>query len=95
VDTDPRGFITPHPTTAEANRVNTAIRSGDYYPTQVGVFCDHCGDTHEADYLVDVEDDRRARFEVARAYLRTQGWQCDEHGDYCPEHVPVPTALEG
>lgn len=82
---DLRGFITPTPTAEQARRVNEAIRSGDYTPTLIGVFCDECEITVEADYLVGVEDDQRARFEVARAHLRTQGWRCDPRADLCPD----------
>lgn len=90
---DPRGFIPPHPTSEQARHVNDALRSDDFYPTQVGVFCDRCGDTVEADYLVGAEDDQATRFGIARAHLRTVGWQCDDRGDFCPDHA-TPSATE-
>jgi len=56
------------------------------FPCQVAVFCDVCGHEERGDYLVREADPQEARFETARAFLRTQGWRCDENGDYCPNH---------
>jgi hypothetical protein len=90
--TDIRGLIPPHPDTDTARRINAAIRSESHYPTQVGVFCDRCGDTVEADYLVGVDDDQAARFEIARGHLRTVGWRCDAKGDLCPACITPAAA---
>lgn len=87
---DLRGLIPPVPAAGDAARVNGAIRSGDYMPSQIGVFCDYCDTEVLKDYLVGVDDDKAARFEVARAYLRTQGWKCDASGDSCPACAPAP-----
>jgi hypothetical protein len=56
-------------------------------PVQIGVFCDDCKTTGEHDYLVREDSTRVERFEVARAHLRTQGWQCDAYGDFCPDCI--------
>lgn len=87
---DLRGFIPPHPTPEQACAVGNAIRSGEYYPALIGVFCDECEHTEEADYLVHVEDDQAARFRIARDHLNTVGWACDTRGDYCPNHTHTP-----
>lgn len=91
---DPRGFIPIHPDIATARRVNDAIRSDDFYPCQVGIFCDRCGDTVEADYVVGANDAQPERFEIARAHLRSVGWSCDGRGDFCPAHA-APSTQEG
>lgn len=87
---DLRGLIPPVPTAEDAARVNGAIRSGDYMPTQIVVFCDYCDMDTCYEYLVGADDSKVARLEVARAYLRTQGWKCDAGGDSCPACAPTP-----
>jgi hypothetical protein len=70
--------------------IAAAIRDPDSgaMPVQVGVFCDDCGTTVERDYLVAEDSTQKQRFQVARHHLRqNEGWQCDEHGDFCPACV--------
>jgi len=66
--------------------VNAIVRDPNdpRYPSQIGVYCDECGTTITADYLVSTEQTKAERLEVARAHLRQDGWICDERGDYCP-----------
>jgi hypothetical protein len=58
--------------------------TGNEFPSQIGVFCDGCGTTVERDYVVSETMTQPERFEVARASLRHEGWQCDSSGDWCP-----------
>lgn len=69
--------------------VNAIVRDPNdpRYPSCVSVFCDECGITVCADYLVHEDDDQATRFGYARAHLRTLGWVCDKTGDYCPDCV--------
>lgn len=56
------------------------------FPCSVAVFCDVCEREERGDYLVHEHDSQDVRFGYARAYLRTQGWRCDDTGDFCPDH---------
>ncbi|MEU6712911.1 hypothetical protein ABZ897_15635 [Nonomuraea sp. NPDC046802] len=58
--------------------------AADEFPSLIGVFCDGCRTTVERDYVVSKAMTKPERFEVARATLRREGWQCDESGDWCP-----------
>lgn len=60
-------------------------RTEDYHPAQVSIFCDRCEYTVSGDYLVHRKDDQEARFGYARSHLRSQGWSCDNQGDFCPD----------
>lgn len=64
-------------------------------PVQIGVCCDDCGSTVERDYLVSETSTKAERFEVAREHLRGEGWQCDEHGDFCPDCIATDWVGEG
>jgi hypothetical protein len=74
------------PGTVPPEIVSAALRDphSPLYPSQIGVYCDECGTTTEADYLVSTEQTKAERLDVARQHLRRQGWICDERGDYCP-----------
>jgi hypothetical protein len=74
--------------------VNAIIRDPDspLYPSQIGVYCDDCGTTVKADYLVSTDMTKAERLEVARKHLRAQGWRCDEFGDVCPTCERPPAA---
>ncbi|MFJ7417946.1 hypothetical protein ACIQXD_04955 [Streptomyces uncialis] len=77
-------MATPEPLTPET--VSAILRDPDsaLYPTQITVFCDECGTEITADYMVSTDQTSGERLEAARAHLRTQGWECDRAGDYCP-----------
>jgi hypothetical protein len=68
--------------------VSAILRDPDspLYPSRIGVFCDSCFTAESNDYMVSDDMDRDERLEVARAHMRTRGWQCDATGDFCPEH---------
>jgi hypothetical protein len=74
--------------------VNAIIRDPDspLHPSQIGVYCDDCGTTVKADYLVSTNMTKAERLEVARKHLRAQGWRCDEFGDVCPSCERPPAA---
>jgi len=59
---------------------------GPLYPSKIVVFCDDCGTEVAGEFMVSTEQTSAQRLEVARAHFRTQGWQCDRSGDYCPTH---------
>jgi hypothetical protein len=83
---------TPAPLTPET--VSAILRDPDspLYPSRITVFCDDCGVQNTGEYMVSTEQTSTERLEVARAHLRTQGWQCDETGDFCPEHKGAASA---
>lgn len=67
--------------------ISAAIRdpNSGAMPVQIAVYCDGCMRTAIHDYLVRVEATKRERLEAARDHMRRKdGWQCDEHGDFCP-----------
>jgi hypothetical protein len=74
----------------EPEQVSAILRDPDSpcYPTRIAVFCDRCGTEHAADYLVHEADDQPTRLGYARKHLRSQGWRCDETGDFCPSCKP-------
>lgn len=60
------------------------------YPSQITVFCDHCGHEATRDYMVSEHMTRAERLGVARKHLvANEGWQHDEEtgDDFCPEHA--------
>lgn len=66
--------------------------TGQRYPHFLGVFCDRCGETIEADLIVSDLDDKPTRLGYIRAYVvREHGWSCDERGDFCPKCKPGPS----
>ncbi|PVC80561.1 hypothetical protein DBP19_36095 [Streptomyces sp. CS090A] len=75
--------------------VSAILRDTDspLYPTQITVFCDHCGTKATRDYMVSEDMTQGERLAVARKHLAdTQGWECDPIGDdFCPEHAGTPT----
>ncbi|MFE4051210.1 hypothetical protein [Streptomyces sp. YIM B13518] len=68
--------------------VSAILRDPDspLYPSRITVFCDDCGTEATGEFMVSAEQTGTERLEVARAYLRTKGWQCDYSGDFCPNH---------
>jgi hypothetical protein len=74
--------------------VNAIVRNPDdpRYPSQITVFCDHCGAENTGDYMVSTDMDREQRLAVARQHLVTnEGWEHTADGDdFCPEHAGSP-----
>lgn len=64
------------------------------FPCSIAVFCDVCEHEERGDYLVREVDAQETRFGFARAFLRTQGWRCDDTGDFCPQHDRTPQPQE-
>lgn len=57
-----------------------------YYPSQIGVFCDDCGNAYTGDYVVHTAMSRTERLAVARKHLTdNEGWDCGAAGDLCPQ----------
>lgn len=71
--------------------VNAIVRDmGDpRYPSQITVFCDHCGVERTGDYMVSAEMSSTERLAVARKHLvANEGWEHNEYGDdFCPAHA--------
>jgi hypothetical protein len=92
--TDP----TTTPGTMPPDMVNAIVRDMDdpRYPSQITVFCDHCGTEDTADYMVSEDMTPTERLAVARQHLvEHKGWQhdADTGDDFCPEHAaPKPSA---
>ncbi len=63
--------------------------TGPRYPTAITVYCDRCYVDHPGIYVVTDDIGRDERLGFARARMRTIGWSCDEHGDYCPDCRPA------
>jgi hypothetical protein len=82
----------PAPLTPEI--VSAILRDPEspYYPTQITVFCDHCGTERTGDYIVSDLMTRDERLAVARKHLvDTEGWEHTTDGDdFCPEHAGSP-----
>jgi hypothetical protein len=54
------------------------------FPSAISIYCDACGITQTADYVVNDHMTRFERFQVARNYLNAEaGWQCNEEADLC------------
>jgi hypothetical protein len=68
------------------------------YPSQITVFCDHCGTEDTADYMVSEDMTPTERLAVARRHLvEHKGWQhdADTGDDFCPAHAaPKATTTE-
>ncbi len=78
------------PTQEYINRVNAVVRAAavddaaELYPCRLGVFCDRCEDTFEADFIVSTEMTPAERLAVVRRHVVTvRGWRCDKTGDFC------------
>ncbi|MFE3381366.1 hypothetical protein [Streptomyces anulatus] len=63
------------------------------YPSQITVFCDHCGIEATGDYMVSADMSSTELLAVARKHLvDNEGWQHDDMGDdFCPEHAAPTT----
>lgn len=80
------------PTAGDAS-INDVVRAaamdegeGELYPCRLGVFCDHCEDTFEADFIVSTEMTKAERLGVVRNHVvKRLGWRCDATGDYCED----------
>lgn len=74
--------------------VSAILRDPDspLYPTQITVFCDHCGTEHTGDYMVSEDMTSEQRLAVARKHLvDSEGWEhTDDGDDFCPEHAGSP-----
>jgi hypothetical protein len=79
------------------DEVNAIVRNMDdpRYPTQITVFCDHCGIENTGDYMVREGMTSRERLDVARQHLvQNEGWEHTADGDdFCPVHA-APAASE-
>lgn len=63
-----------------------AADEGELYPCRLGVFCDRCEDTFEADFIVSTQMTKAERLAVVRRHVVTvRGWRCDKRGDYCAD----------
>lgn len=61
-----------------------AMDEGELYPCRLGVFCDRCEDTFEADFIVSTEMTKAERLAVVRNHVvKRLGWRCDKTGDFC------------
>lgn len=61
-----------------------AMDEGELYPCRLGVFCDHCEDTFEGDFIVSIHMSKTERLAVVRSHVvKTMGWRCDKQGDFC------------
>jgi hypothetical protein len=74
------------------DEVNAIVRNMDdpRYPTQITVFCDHCGRERTGDYMVREGMTSRERLAVAREHLvDNEGWEhdADTGDDFCPVHA--------
>lgn len=79
------------PNSLAPDMVNAIVRDMDdpRYPTQITVFCDHCGTQDTGQYMVSTDMTPRQRLDVARTHLvNNKGWEHTEDGDdFCPEHA--------
>jgi hypothetical protein len=71
--------------------VSAILRDPDSpcYPTQITVFCDHCGTENTGDYMVRDDMTSTERLAVARKHLVDNvGWEHTADGDdFCPTHA--------
>lgn len=83
--------MTDQPNTLTPDEVNAIVRDMDdpRYPTQITVFCDHCGHERTGDYMVREGMTSRERLAVARTHLvQNEGWEHTADGDdFCPAHA--------
>ena len=79
------------PGTMPPDMVNAIVRDMDdpRFPTQITVFCDHCGTERTADYMVHEDMTKAERLAVARKHLvEHEGWESTDDGDdFCPAHA--------
>ena len=79
------------PGTMPPDMVNAIVRDMDdpRFPTQITVFCDHCGVERTADYMVHEDMTKTERLAVARKHLvEHEGWEhTDDGDDFCPAHA--------
>lgn len=54
------------------------------YPCSIGVNCDECWTVVRGDFIVTDRMEKPDRLELARSFLRGQGWTCTEEHDLCP-----------
>ncbi|NUS26093.1 MAG: hypothetical protein HOV92_17980 [Streptomyces sp.] len=92
--------MTNQPTPLTPDQVNAIVRDMDdpRYPTQITVFCDHCGTEDTGEYMVSEGMTSRERLAVARDHLvKNKGWQhdADTGDDFCPEHAAPAADDEG
>lgn len=74
--TDRNGYTRPAPVPNPS--VRDAVRG---HPIHVGLFCDRCGATREADILARSTPEAYAGL---RHYLNGEGWLSTPRGDWCP-----------
>lgn len=83
--------MTDQPNTLSPDEVNAIVRNMDdpRYPTQITVFCDHCGTTSTGEYMVREGMTSTERLAVARTHLvNNEGWEHNDVGDdFCPVHA--------
>lgn len=83
-----------NPAELTPDTVNAIVRDMDdpRFPTQITVFCDHCGREHTSDYMVSADMSSEQRLAVARTHLvQHEGWEHTGDGDdFCPEHAGNP-----
>ncbi|WP_069769745.1 hypothetical protein [Streptomyces sp. LUP30] len=83
--------MTDQPNTLTPDVVNAIVRDMDdpRYPSQITVFCDHCGVENTGEYMVSAEMRSRERLAVARQHLvNNEGWEhTDDGDDFCPTHA--------
>jgi hypothetical protein len=79
--------------------VSAILRDPDspHDPTQITVFCDHCGTENTGDYMVSEGMTSTERLAVARQHLvQNEGWEhTDDGDDFCPTHAGTPAAETG
>lgn len=83
--------MTDQPNALSPDVVNAIVRDMDdpRFPTQITVFCDHCGTENTGDYMVHEDMTSTERLAVARTHLvNSKGWEHTDTGDdFCPEHA--------
>ncbi|MDQ0694270.1 hypothetical protein [Streptomyces sp. W4I9-2] len=84
--------MTTHTQPLPPETVSAILRDPDspLYPSQITVFCDHCGHEATRDYMVSTDMTSAERLAVARKHLvDNEGWGHDEEfgDDFCPEHA--------
>lgn len=83
--------MTDQPNTLTPDQVNAIVRDMDdpRYPSQITVFCDHCGTEFTGEFMVSEEMTSTERLAVARRHLvQNEGWEhTDDGDDFCPEHA--------
>lgn len=87
-------MTTDQPASLTPEIVSAILRDPDspFFPTQITVFCDHCGRERTGDYMVRDDMTSEQRLAVARKHLvDNEGWEHSQDGDdFCPEHAGSP-----